>query len=458
MKKFIYLLLITLSLYSCNKDEKQVKNYSTINGTIDINNFDKLTLSKIEDGKIVEVATSTINSKKEFGFNVAPEKEGFYVINLGFSNIPLYIKKNQVFDIKIDNENGYVLNSDTGEENRILYDWYRFNDTLRTYTEFMRPNSATYESFFPFYKSFSKEMSGFHSKVNSKNEYFNNLMNTYIDISINYTATHFIFTPRTKHPDYEQIPEFYRNLIKGYEYASTDILKVPTGLNALMSQSQFSAIYVKDLAGDSEFYESVFKDIKNDTLVPYCVLSRIDRFKTYNKEYKNFIEPKRDLIALAPQIEKEIEEYELTIKTSVTGAQGYPFTYKNEADKDVTFESLKGKYTYIDVWAMWCSPCKREIPALKELSKRYKGKEIQFVSISMDKSKLRDKWKKFVKDEELDGIQLMSEDAFNTDIAKDYKINSIPRFLLFDKEGKIVDADAKRPSNPELIKQLDKLL
>ena len=86
------------------------------------------------------------------------------------------------------------------------------------------------------------------------------------------------------------------------------------------------------------------------------------------------------------------------------------------------------------------------------------GKNIQFVSISVDNKKDRDKWLNFVKEEELTGVQLFSEDAFNTAIAKDYKINAIPRFLLFDPEGKIIDADAKRPSDPELKQQLLQLL
>ncbi len=40
-------------------------------------------------------------------------------------------------------------------------------------------------------------------------------------------------------------------------------------------------------------------------------------------------------------------------------------------------------------------------------------------------------------------------------ITKDYKINGIPRFMVFDKKGNIVSADAPRPSNPELKKMLE---
>ena len=134
------------------------------------------------------------------------------------------------------------------------------------------------------------------------------------------------------------------------------------------------------------------------------------------------------------------------------------FAYKDVNGKEYKFSDFKGKYLYIDVWATWCAPCKKEIPYINKLEKEFHGKDIQFVSISMDKRNDYDKWKKFVKDEELTGVQLISESDFNTRIVKDYKINTIPRFLLFDKEGKIVDAKALRPSNPKLKIQLEKLL
>ncbi len=60
--------------------------------------------------------------------------------------------------------------------------------------------------------------------------------------------------------------------------------------------------------------------------------------------------------------------------------------------------------------------------------------------------------------EQLKGIQLMADKDFSSDVAKNYDVNAIPRFLLFDTNGNIINADALRPSNPELRVQLDKLL
>ena len=69
-----------------------------------------------------------------------------------------------------------------------------------------------------------------------------------------------------------------------------------------------------------------------------------------------------------------------------------------------------------------------------------------------------EKWKKFVAEKQLGGVQLFADKDWNSDFMKSYSINSIPRFILIDPTGKVVSADASRPSNPKLAEQLDALL
>ena len=66
------------------------------------------------------------------------------------------------------------------------------------------------------------------------------------------------------------------------------------------------------------------------------------------------------------------------------------------------------------------------------------------------------KWRAFVKKKNMTGVQLWSGQDFSFQQA--YQINSIPRFILIDPTGKIVNADAARPSSPKLSEQLDALL
>jgi len=134
------------------------------------------------------------------------------------------------------------------------------------------------------------------------------------------------------------------------------------------------------------------------------------------------------------------------------------FDYENHAGGKVKLADLKGKYVYIDVWATWCGPCRAEIPFLKTAEEKYHGKNIEFVSISVDVPKDYEKWKTFVTDKQLGGLQLLADNNWNSDFIKAFGINSIPRFILIGPDGKVVDSDAMRPSNPKLLEKLDKLL
>jgi thiol-disulfide isomerase/thioredoxin len=134
------------------------------------------------------------------------------------------------------------------------------------------------------------------------------------------------------------------------------------------------------------------------------------------------------------------------------------FNYENFKGGTTKLEDLKGKYVYIDVWATWCGPCRQEIPHLQKLETDYHGKKIEFVSISIDEIKNHDKWQKMVEEKQMGGIQLFADNNWSSAFVQAFGISSIPRFLLIDPQGKVVEADAARPSNPALREQLDKLL
>ena len=134
------------------------------------------------------------------------------------------------------------------------------------------------------------------------------------------------------------------------------------------------------------------------------------------------------------------------------------FTYKDVNGRAVALNDLKGNYVYIDVWAQWCGPCKQEIPFLQGIEIKYTGKPIRFVSLSVDNLKDAGKWKQYITDHHLGGIQLITDNAFRSGFIQQFNINSIPRFILIGPDGRIISADADRPSNPNLQKLLDRLM
>ncbi|MFR5659530.1 MAG: TlpA family protein disulfide reductase, partial [Butyricimonas faecihominis] len=127
--------------------------------------------------------------------------------------------------------------------------------------------------------------------------------------------------------------------------------------------------------------------------------------------------------------------------------------YMDIDGKMVALEDLRGKYVYIDVWATWCGPCKAELPYLKKLEEKFKGKNIYFVSISIDANKAA--WVKMVQEDQLGGIQLYGGNK--AQIAKDYAIRAIPRFILLDREGKVINKEMTRPSDSTTEETLNAL-
>lgn len=119
-----------------------------------------------------------------------------------------------------------------------------------------------------------------------------------------------------------------------------------------------------------------------------------------------------------------------------------------------TLSDYAGKWVYIDIWATWCGPCQREIPHLEKLEKEFAKKPLAFVSISIDTD--RDAWVRQVEKQNMGGEQLHfdGKDTF----CDSYKVTGIPRFILLDPEGRIVDSDMTRPSNPATVETLDRLL
>ena len=122
----------------------------------------------------------------------------------------------------------------------------------------------------------------------------------------------------------------------------------------------------------------------------------------------------------------------------------------------VKLSDFKGKLVYVDVWATWCGPCKYEIPYLDTLETDYHGKNIVFISYSIDED--HGAWIKFVPEHKLQGVQIIGEKAWESALCKNYKIMGVPTFMLFDKEGKIVSVKMTRPSDTKTRERFNALL
>jgi thiol-disulfide isomerase/thioredoxin len=121
--------------------------------------------------------------------------------------------------------------------------------------------------------------------------------------------------------------------------------------------------------------------------------------------------------------------------------------------KKVKVSDFYGKITVLDFWATWCGPCKAEFPGLHELEEKYDGK-VTFVGVASFCKK--EDWKIMATDEGFHNSIYIEKDNM-TPLSEKYAIQTIPRYMILDEKGKIINLQAERPSTG-LEDQLLKLL
>ena len=103
----------------------------------------------------------------------------------------------------------------------------------------------------------------------------------------------------------------------------------------------------------------------------------------------------------------------------------------------------------VDFWATWCGPCRREIPNLKDVYKKYHEQGFEIIGISLDRTTAD--CEKFVKQEKLEWPQIAEGGFWNTRLAQQYGIRAIPYAVLLDAEGVVLADRVRGPRLKELI-------
>ena len=271
-----------------------------------------------------------------------------------------------------------------------------------------------------------------------------------------YQGAHRYFT---KQQDFE-VTEGFLNELEGLDYNNVDDFEFSQDYKRLVTSNyrkQATDLSIKDsIENDIAFLTTVralaHEVIKNGLLFDHATFGI-----TYTKDLDTYY---NTYLANSTDEDNNIlitEKYNKLQALSIGKPSPQFVNYENYKGGNTSLSDLKGKYVYIDVWATWCGPCLGEIPSLKKVEKQFHDNNIEFVSISIDKIPDHEKWKTMIEEKELGGIQLFADNDWKSKFVTDYQIQGIPRFILIDPEGNIVDANALRPSNPELTELFTEL-
>ena len=238
-----------------------------------------------------------------------------------------------------------------------------------------------------------------------------------------------------------QYSDIYINMVFGYYQKESELL-------AQQSNISEDLAYVKAVSKNPS--ELIRNELLNGYVNRKFKYSRGITSNSLDELYNGFMS-----IVTNDEYKKNVTETYNKLLTLLPNKISPVFNnYENYNGGTTSLSDFKGEYVFIDVWATWCSSCLRELPHLKELEEEYHGKNIKFISISVDKSNRYDAWRAMIKKKEMGGIQLIADNNKNSQFIQEYNISLFPRFIVVDPQGYIVDSNAPKPSNKDAIKKL----
>lgn len=209
-------------------------------------------------------------------------------------------------------------------------------------------------------------------------------------------------------------------------------------------------IYPKTVAQVKYAADFIKNAAVREAVIHYIATTYVDNFGVKDMtELENLYYTYVKDEAMLASMKTKIERWD----KSLPGKMSPGFKAVDIDGKEYTLDDFRGKYVYIDMWATWCAPCKRELPYLKALEKEFADAQIVFLGLSVDKDKAA--WEKMVRSGELTGVQLYL--GTQSKFQQEYKIEGIPRFILLDKAGRIISNDMTRPSEDATAETLRNL-
>ncbi|MFQ3362892.1 MAG: thiol-disulfide isomerase/thioredoxin [Woeseiaceae bacterium] len=450
MKK--YLIFLVFLFISCSK----VPNARiTFSGNIKNNSEDILKVSNYNSTLKQQIP---IDSLGNFRGLVEVETDGYYFFQVGRSYTTVRFKKGQNVHVSIDASDFFksiIYSGDLKKENNynVSKSKLRANLVGDTKEYFVVPLN----DFLPKIKKTRDTLFSLlaNSELSQKDTELEKRL-----IKYEYLQT---YNNYKKFYNYHKkvdpvLPDDYFDPILGMNIDDDEIFRYSRAYRNLIIEN-FRLSSKIALSKDTsltiiDFVKNKISDLKSADIREQIASMLIREIREENENIDDDYDKIMTLLVSDRMKEKLTLRYKSAISTT-SGTASVDFNYENFDGGSISLQELRGKLLYIDVWATWCGPCIKEMPALKELVKEYAKKDIEFVSISIDGKNDYDKWKKMVPEKNVGGIQLYDAEGLDSDFMKAFSVSLIPRFMMIDSEGKIITAKAPRPSSKDVRKFID---
>ena len=278
----------------------------------------------------------------------------------------------------------------------------------------------------------------------------------------------------------KQLDEHWRDLLKLSDITDPASMATDTYNEYFYLYNQFYLSYfsyqmkgkkiVKGSDNEDLKFINVELQFTKEPLREYLLASSLkillieDRFQIYipdlYAEFTSQYPHSRYIKYLSDGVEK-VKTFYVASKIDFTAGQRFVSNQDSINSVDELLSGFKGKTLYLDIWATWCGPCKAQFAFRSELDGFLKSKGVEVLYVSLDKAGVEERWKNMIKYYKLEGYHIMGSEKLAKDIQKVFangKGISIPHYAIC-KDGKIILADAKAPSDKEVLyKQIGSVL
>lgn len=150
-----------------------------------------------------------------------------------------------------------------------------------------------------------------------------------------------------------------------------------------------------------------------------------------------------------------LEEKTLAFENK-SGNKPLPVSLENGIIENISNYN-SNKFLYVDIWGPWCGPCIKEFPAMRSLQEKFAHDKIEFVFLCVQSAE--DKWREAIEKEQLKGQHFLINKPQLERLTEELDgMTGVPRYLLVDSIGNIIDKSAPKPSSPEIVQRLNKLI